>query len=56
MKTKFLSMLLAVALLATLSACSGPATPNAPVEESPGENNSSDNSNSKDQLTQSNET
>lgn len=56
MKTKFLSMLLTAALLATLAACSGPATPNAPAEESPGENSSSDHSNSEGQLTQTEET
>ena len=54
MRTKFLSMLLAVTLLATLAACSDPATPNTPAEESPGKNSSSDNSG--DQLTQVDET
>ena len=54
MRTKFLSMLLAVTLLATLAACSDSATPNTPAEESPGKNSSSDNSG--DQLTQADET
>ena len=56
MRTKFLSMLLAATLLATLAACSDPATPNTPAEESPGKNSSSDNSNSGDQPTQADET
>ena len=56
MRTKFLSMLLVVTLLATLAACSDPTTPNTPAEESPGKNSSSDNSNSGDQLTQADET
>lgn len=56
MRTKFLSMLLVVTLLATLAACSDPTTPNTPAEESPGKNSSSDNSTSGDQLTQADET